>query len=229
MEGAIAQGTAGRMGSGRQFVAVVKKDAVFRVRIFTDGRRPASVYYGWYDGDTITVMTAEEYGLWLDAISEEVEEEPVVLEAVAEVTAAPEPALDEHEELQQLLAQWRHAIGREHRTVRNSPEAVALRERVRHALSHHASLEELKKLWKEAEGLRGSCATSTAQVGLEEERRPKPAVPVYEPEPLVDWERELLGLPPLEEAPVAEPMLDNTPQGEVTAESLEALRRHFNG
>lgn len=69
-EGTIAEGAAGRMGSGRQMVAVVKKDAVFRVRIFTDGRRPAVVLYGWFDGEKVTVMTNQDYSLYLDSLKE---------------------------------------------------------------------------------------------------------------------------------------------------------------
>lgn len=58
--GAIAQGTAGRMGGGDQLVAIMPKDVVFRTAYY--GRlygAPGAHYYKW-DGERLLAMTWEE-------------------------------------------------------------------------------------------------------------------------------------------------------------------------
>ena len=59
-EGTIAQGAAGRMGSGRQLVAIVPAGAVFRTGY--SGRlygHPSSHYYMW-DGEALLSATWQE-------------------------------------------------------------------------------------------------------------------------------------------------------------------------
>lgn len=60
VEGRIAQGDAGRMGSGRQLVALIPRDTVFRVGI--GGRlygKPSAFYYMW-NGEELLAATWEE-------------------------------------------------------------------------------------------------------------------------------------------------------------------------
>lgn len=60
VEGQIAQGSAGRMGSGDQLIAVMPKDIVFRTGY--SGRlygKPSSHYYKW-TGEQLLVATWEE-------------------------------------------------------------------------------------------------------------------------------------------------------------------------
>ena len=59
-KGVIAEGTAGRMGSGDQLVAVIPKNVVFRTSY--SGRRygkPSAHYYKW-NGDKVLAATWEE-------------------------------------------------------------------------------------------------------------------------------------------------------------------------
>lgn len=60
VEGVIAQGDAGRMGSGHQYVAIIPKGVVFRTGY--SGRlygKPAAHYYLW-DGERLLAATWEE-------------------------------------------------------------------------------------------------------------------------------------------------------------------------
>ena len=73
VEGRIAQGTAGGMGSGEQFVAILPKDVWFRTAY--SGRlydAPGAHYYRW-DGKDLSAMTWDERQT-LEALVEEVEE-----------------------------------------------------------------------------------------------------------------------------------------------------------
>jgi hypothetical protein len=59
-EGAIAQGTAGRMGGNSQYIAKLQKGDVFRIK--RTGRlygNPKS-YYGCFDGDKLTLVTWQD-------------------------------------------------------------------------------------------------------------------------------------------------------------------------
>jgi hypothetical protein len=59
-EGMIAEGDAGRMGSGKQIIALVPKDKVFRIAY--SGRRYGNPYehFGIWNGKKLTVQTKEE-------------------------------------------------------------------------------------------------------------------------------------------------------------------------
>jgi hypothetical protein len=60
VEGVIADGDAGRMGSGKQIVALVPKNKVFRIGY--TGRRYGAphAHYGVWDGVRLLVLTREE-------------------------------------------------------------------------------------------------------------------------------------------------------------------------
>jgi hypothetical protein len=69
VEGAIAQGAAGRMGGNSQYIAKLKKGDVFRIsrggRLY--GNPPS--YYGMFDGHKVTLVTWQEreaLELWFD-------------------------------------------------------------------------------------------------------------------------------------------------------------------
>jgi hypothetical protein len=69
IEGAIAQGAAGRMGGNSQYIAKLKKGQVFRIgrggRLYGN---PSS-YYGMFDGEKVTLVTWQEreaLELWFD-------------------------------------------------------------------------------------------------------------------------------------------------------------------
>lgn len=180
--GRIAQGDAGRMGSGEELVVVLKRGGVFRIRIFSDGRRRPSVYYGYWDGEHVVLMTAEERELLMDAQAEE----------------APAPVVDPKGDdglvlLREQLAAWRTAMGREHRSVRNTPVARAARDQVGAAL-RGGGRSALEAAYQAAENVRG---TTLAVLALHRTDFSKSvAVPsvVAPVEPLADWEKKLLGL-----------------------------------
>ncbi|MDR0408681.1 MAG: hypothetical protein LBH45_07195 [Campylobacteraceae bacterium] len=60
VEGVIAEGDAGRMGSGKQIIALVPKNKVFRIGY--SGRRYGApgAHYGVWDGQRLMVLTKEE-------------------------------------------------------------------------------------------------------------------------------------------------------------------------
>lgn len=206
-EGTVAEGGAGRMGSGQQLVAVLKKDTVFRTRIFSDGRCPPAVYYGWWDGERIRLMTAEEW-----------EPLQVVEEDAPAVHAAAVTTEDEVEQLRRQLRAWKYAIGREKPAhFRNGPKVRPVRDQVDRAL-RGGSYDELRVAANAIEALPahdamfGYLAAATAETP----KQPKAVAPVEPEEPLADWEIELLG------GPVPE-------KPEVSEVTLKALRQHFNG
>jgi hypothetical protein len=69
LEGAIAQGAAGRMGGNSQYIAKMRKGDIFRIK--RTGRlygNPTS-YYGCFDGHKVTLVTwqdREAAELWFD-------------------------------------------------------------------------------------------------------------------------------------------------------------------
>lgn len=181
--GRIAQGDAGRMGSGEQLVVVLKRGAVFRIRIFSDGRSRPSVYYGHWDGEHVVLMTAEERELLMDAQAEESTTAPVT-----------DPQGDDGLELLRMqLGAWRAAMSREHRTVRNTPEARRVRDLVGAALRGGREAE-LKAAHRAAASVRGTSLASfkLSQTSFRETPVATSQVAAQIPEePLADWEREL--------------------------------------
>ncbi len=180
--GRIAEGDAGRMGSGEQLVAVVKKNAVFRIRIFSDGRRRPSVYYGNWDGEHVVLMTAEERELLMDA------------QAEGTTAHVVDPGGDDGLELlREQLGAWLTAMGREHRNVRNTPEARRVRDLVGAALRGGRETE-LKAAHRAATSVRGTSLASfkLSQTSFRETPVATSQVAAQIPEEsLADWEREL--------------------------------------
>jgi len=72
-KGTIAQGNAGRMGSGEEILAVMPKNTWFRV--VRNGRLYGSdgVHYGYFDGGTVKMYTPDDAdGLDLDLFAEKI-------------------------------------------------------------------------------------------------------------------------------------------------------------
>lgn len=111
--GRIAQGDAGRMGSGYQFVALLQDGDAFTVRVFSDGRSRPQQYIGCWNGGRLAWMLEEEQELLLDA---------------------GEDAVSDLEPLRAKLRKWQGEIRREQASFRNSALVSRVRNQVEQAL-----------------------------------------------------------------------------------------------